>query len=190
MTIHMDTDIQAAKTGDREAFARLYDGYVRQVYGFIFTKVQHPPTAEDLTSQTFLKALEHIGSFQVKKASFATWLFTIARRTVIDHYRTTHKHEDIEDAWDLPDSTDTVRDTDTALRFAKVKMVMQELSTRDRDLIVLRLWQGLSFQEISDILGTSPDACKVAYGRAIQKIRTRIPLGAVAIILLLLSRTV
>ena len=186
-TIVLETDIEQAITGNREAFARLYDAYAKQVYGFVYTKTQHTHTAEDITSQVFMKALEHIHTFRKEKASFSTWIFTIARRTIIDYYRTKKSEHAIEDAWDIPSGSDIPRDTDIVLRFAEVAKIMKELSTAERDLITLRIWQGLSFAEIAEILGKSPAACKVGYGRAIQKIRQALPQGLVAFYLCFLT---
>jgi RNA polymerase sigma-70 factor (ECF subfamily) len=186
-TVVLETDIEQAVTGDREAFARVYDAYAKQVYGFVYTKTQHTHTAEDITSQVFMKALEHIQTFRKEKASFSTWLFTIARRTIIDYYRTKKTEYTIDDAWDIPSDSDIPRDIDTVLHFAEVAKIMKGLSPAERDLITLRIWQGLSFAEIADIIGKSPAACKVGYGRAIQKIRQALPHGFVAFYLCFLT---
>lgn len=191
MTMHLnETDIDLAVQGNSEAFARLYDASVKQVYGFVYSKTQHTQTAEDLTSQIFMKALEHIQRFRKEKASFTTWLFTIARRTIIDHYRTHKSAQAIDDAWDIPSDSDIPRDTDTALTFAQVARAMQALSVQERDIITLRIWQGLSFAEIAEIIGKSPAASKVQYGRAVQKVRQAMPYGVLALYLCFLTTSV
>ena len=85
----------------QDDFGKLYDQHVKKIYEFIYFKTHHKETAEDLTSVTFMKALSNIESFDEKKASFKTWLYRIARNTVIDHYRMKRETADLEDAWDL-----------------------------------------------------------------------------------------
>src|SRR5512138_2519151 len=88
--------IERAVAGDQQAFARLYDGYVDRVYRFIFFRIGDEQTAEDLTSQVFLKAWEHLGRYEVRGISFGPWLFRIARNLVIDHYRTRKEYDSLE----------------------------------------------------------------------------------------------
>ncbi|MCB0180374.1 MAG: sigma-70 family RNA polymerase sigma factor, partial [Anaerolineae bacterium] len=80
--------IRQATSGDANAFAGLYDAYVDEVYRFILHRVGNKQTAEDLTSQVFLKAWDNLGRYTMRGLPFGAWLFRIARNTVIDHYRT------------------------------------------------------------------------------------------------------
>src|SRR3990172_3766788 len=79
--------VHQAKSGDADAFARLYDAYVERVYRYIFFRVADDQTAEDLTSLVFLRVWEHLSRYRLD-GSFLAWLYTIARNAVIDHYRT------------------------------------------------------------------------------------------------------
>jgi len=95
------TLVAAAQIGDSQAFGQLYDKYFRKIYRFIYYKVGHQETCEDLTSLTFTKALEKIKNLSVADNNFAGWLFTIARHNVIDYYRTQKPVEDFEQYPDI-----------------------------------------------------------------------------------------
>lgn len=165
------------QSGDMVAFGPLYDAHIEQVYRFVWYKVQHKELAEDLTSQVFMKALEKISSFKSEKASFKTWVLTIARNTVIDYWRTARDHKDIEDAWDLASNSDTIRDTEARMQLDKVREYMKELSSDQRDIIILRIWEGLSFKEIAEMLGKSEASCKMASSRGLAQLRELMPLA-------------
>ncbi|MCF7917873.1 sigma-70 family RNA polymerase sigma factor [Candidatus Gracilibacteria bacterium] len=163
--------IIACKEGDHEQFALLYDAYVQKIYGFIFHKTFHRETAEDLTSETFLKALEKISTYNPKKASFSTWIFAIARNTVIDHYRTFKSESDIEDVWDIASSDDVEMQADARLAYERLQKHLQSFTTEQREILTLRFWQDMSYVEISEVLGKSEASVKMAASRGIAKLK-------------------
>ena len=166
--------ITACQAGRSSAFAALYEVYLRKIYDFIYYKTWHRETAEDLTAETFRKALEKIGKFDPAKGTFQSWIYQIARNSVIDHYRTRKFNLDIEDAWDLTDETDIPRDTDTALQLAVVRKELVKLTPEQREILILRLWQGHSHAEIATILGKNEKAVKVSYSRALGALRAEL----------------
>ncbi|MFI5825006.1 sigma-70 family RNA polymerase sigma factor [Streptomyces rishiriensis] len=80
-------DVDRARHGDRLAFGRLYDEYCDTVYRYIYYRVGGKATAEDLTSETFLRALRRIDTFTWQGRDFGAWLVTIARNLVADHFK-------------------------------------------------------------------------------------------------------
>ncbi|MFC1956876.1 sigma-70 family RNA polymerase sigma factor, partial [Chloroflexota bacterium] len=72
---------------EREIFTELYEEYMPKVFRYIHGRVNNMAIAEDLTSTTFEKALMNFDKYSEDKASFSTWVFSIARNTVIDFYR-------------------------------------------------------------------------------------------------------
>ena len=173
----------SARDGDKDSFALLYDTYIKKIYDFIYYKTWSKETAEDLVSQVFLKALQNISKF--KSDNFAAWLYTIARNVIIDYYRCTKETKNIEDCWDLASDDNLIDNAHNNLNLEKIKKAMKELSVSDRDLLIMRLWLDLPFKEIANNLEKSEAAAKVSFGRALSRLREKIPLSLFLLIPLL-----
>ncbi len=178
--------IRRAKTGETEAFGQLYDTYVKRIYDFIYYKTMHQQTAEDLTSDTFFKALRSINQFKDETGSFQAWLYRIARNTVIDHYRAKKTTVAIDDIWGLGSTADVEIDVDNKVLLEKIQSHLATLTTEQRDIVILRVWEGLSYKEIAAIVEKSPEACKVSFSRTVSKLRA----GHLTGLLLLLNQLV
>lgn len=181
-------DVTAASQGDRQAFGRLYDAYVQDIYNFIYYKTHHVETAQDLTSQTFMKALRSMGRFDAQRAAFRTWLYSIARNAVIDHYRRARPTSNIEDAFDIASDADIERDAHVAQLMQKVQPLLAGLSAEQREIVLLRLWQGKSYREIADIIGKTEGACKVMFSRTMRHLQKAMPSLTLLFISLFLPR--
>lgn len=166
-------------------FSRLYDKHVKAIYRFIYYKTHHKETAEDLTSTTFIKALDNFNSFQSEKGNFSAWLYRIARNTVIDFYRTKKSNLNIEDVWDLSGDEDIERDICMTKQLEDVKEYLKTLKAEQREIIILRVWEDLSYRKISQITGKTEENCKVIFSRTILKLRSSVPL--IILILLILK---
>lgn len=176
--------IKKCQAGNREDFALLYDAYVNKIYSFIYFRTQHKETAEDLTSRAFMKALEKIKSFNPELGNFSAWLYRIARNSVIDHYRTKKNETDIADIWDLSDGQDIERDIDTKEKLKAVDAYLKTLKSEQREIIIMRVWQGMSYLEIAEVLGRSEASCKMTYLRAIARLKQEMPLSVLVLFIL------
>jgi len=165
------TLIEKCQKGELEAFGPLYDQYLQPIYQFIYFKTHHRETAEDLTSQVFMKAIKAVVSFDPQKASFKTWLYQIARNTVIDHYRSFKGTQVLEDAWGVSDKADVERDVDFQMKMEAVEVYLEKLKPEHREIILLRIWGGHPFAEIAEITGKTEAACKMSFKRVIEKLR-------------------
>ncbi|MCW1891959.1 MAG: sigma-70 family RNA polymerase sigma factor [Candidatus Uhrbacteria bacterium] len=163
--------IEACQAGTPGRFDDLYQLYAEKIYRFIFFKTFHRETAEDITSDVFMKALERIGQFDAARGTFSAWIYRIARNAVIDHYRTNRTSEEIEDGWTVVSSTDVERDAETAVAFEKVQEALKLLKPEQREIVVMRLWDGLSHQEIAAILGMTESNVKQVFSRTIRRLR-------------------
>lgn len=172
------------QAGDLEQFGILYDRYIRKIYEFIYFRTSHKETAEDLASKTFMKALAGIKNFDTDKGSFSSWLYAIARNSVIDHYRVSKDSSDLSRAFGMASPDDLEMSQDIKDRLEEAKAYLEKLKPEQRDIILMRVWQGLSYKEIAEILGKSEDNCKVIFSRAINLMRKDLQ----AIVLLLLIR--
>lgn len=167
--------IAAAKERNTEAFGSLYDAFVKKIYDFVYYKTLNREVAEDIVSLVFIKAWQKINQF--KGGSFSAWLYMIARNAVTDHYRRDKKNIDIDDCWDLSDDNDFLVKVDTDLNLESLRGALTGLNSRERDILIMRFWQDLSFAEIAERLEKKEGAVKMACGRALQALKTKMPLA-------------
>ena len=167
--------VQSACSGDSGAFGQLYELYFDRIYRYLYYRTLHRETAEDLCSKTFLKALEKLSTFNVRKGSFISWLYRIAANTMIDHFRRAGRVELVSGVWDLPSGEDHVIDVHNRIYWEKLKPVLEELPAEKRELIMMRIWDGLSFKEISDLTGKSESACKMGFSRSMKLLKDSVP---------------
>lgn len=163
--------IERCQNGDMDAFAELYDLYVKRIYDFIYYRTSHRETAEDLTSVTFTKAFQHIGTYRGKNGLFSSWLYRIARNTVIDHMRTSKKTVDLEAAANAKARDNVAGEAEVKDRLDQVKAYLGTLDDDQREIVVMRLWDELSYAEISALTGKSEGNCKVIFSRVMQKMQ-------------------
>jgi len=175
--------IRQCQKGNLEQFEKLYDVYSEKIYRFIYYKTHHRPTAEDLTSQTFMKALDNIQTFRSAKGSFPAWIYRIARNNVIDYYRTKKSNINISDVWDLHLDEDIERDTINKEKLEEVMRYLESIDKEHREIVIMRVWDGLSYKQISEIMNKSEENCRVIFCRSIGKLRKEVVLSLLVILL-------
>lgn len=169
--------IQAYKDGDTQAFSQIYERYIDDIYRYIVRKVGDVSICEDLTSQVWMKILNRIDMYHEQSwASFKSWIYCIARNTVIDFYRSQKENVDIQEILEPSISPDFAKIYDDKQKLAEVQNYLKWLPSREQEIIFLRVWDDLSYKEISEILEISVDNCKKIYSRTIQKVQANISL--------------
>lgn len=164
--------IAACQSGDTQAFGALYDAYARKLYDFIYYKTSRKEVAEDLTSVVFMKALQNIEKYsKTETGSFGGWLYSIARNTVIDHYRSIRPNDNLDDAFDLPHHARIEERAEANMQIEKIHAYLKQLPSVQRDIILMRVWQELPYKTIAVAVGKTEDNCKVIYSRAIKELR-------------------
>lgn len=173
-------DIEAlalsSQQGDRDAFGKLYDLFVKKIYNYIYFRTYRRDLSEDLTSLAFLKALEKLNTFKPDRGSFSAWLYRIAHNALMDHFRQRKGQVNLDDIWEVAGPANVETDAENRVSWEKLKPVMSKLSPRERDIILMRVWDGLSYKEIGDVLGSSEASCKMAYSRAVRYLKNELPL--------------
>ncbi len=181
----MDDQLLAAvkdcQNGNAAAFGIIYDTFIKKIYNYLYFRTRHKEMAEDLTSVTFTKAYKNISSFRPESGTLQAWLYRIARNTLIDHYRTSKPTSDIGDAENFATRDDVEGTMDNNAELEKVFQYLNKLPKEHKDLVVMRVWDEMSYKEIAEVTGKSPDALKMSVSRILTKLRAEI-----AVVLLVL----
>jgi RNA polymerase sigma-70 factor (ECF subfamily) len=172
--------VELARAGDAEAFGLLYDHYQPAVYRFLYYRVGSVALAEDLTSETFLRALRSMGSFRWQGKDFGAWLTTIARNLATDHAKSGRSRLEVAtEDMSLHDSS--VEGPEGAVVAAITHEALLEalrgLPAEQQDCLVLRFLQSRSIAETAAVLGRSEGAVKQLQLRAVRNLARRLPEG-------------
>lgn len=168
--------VREAKQGDSEAFGILYDHYLPKIYRFVLIKVGYREYAEDITQQTFLKAWKNVNRYQSKGHPFGSWLYRIARNSVIDHYRKSKDEVDIEKVPEEILGTDNSlsQSLDSKFEWEVILKTMKSLKNVEQDVLIMRFVEDMQHNEVAEIVGKSENAVKVIQHRAIKKLEKQI----------------
>jgi RNA polymerase sigma-70 factor (TIGR02952 family) len=169
-----------AQDGDAEAFGQLYDHYVTLVHRYAYHRVGDRATAEDITSETFLRALRRIDSLSFQGRDVGAWLVTIARNIIFDHVKSSRYRLEIATA-DMRDADRTTEGPEDAvvamLTNQQVLACVQQLNPEQQECIVLRFLHGLSVSETAEIMGKKDGAIKALQHRAVRRLAALLPAG-------------
>ena len=175
--------VQRAQAGDAEAFGELYDRYVDAVFRFISYRVGSRQLAEDLTSETFLRALRRIGSFTWQGRDVGAWFVTIARNLVADHYKSSRYRlevttDDVSESGARLDPADSPEGAVLESMTNKVLLqAVRQLNAEQQECIALRFLQGLSVAETAKVMGKNDGAIKALQYRAVRSLGRLLPEG-------------
>ncbi|MEU7002826.1 sigma-70 family RNA polymerase sigma factor [Nonomuraea sp. NPDC046570] len=171
-TDELRTLVLRAKTGDSDAFGTLYDRYLDLVYRYIYYRVGSHPLAEDLTSETFLRALRRISDFTWQGRDFGAWLVTIARNLVTDHFKSGRYRLEVTtgEVLDVPVDGASIPENAvvTAIINDRVLRAVRDLNPEQQECVVLRFLHGLSLAETALIMGKKSGAIKALQFRAVK----------------------
>ena len=167
--------VDRAREGDAEAFGSLYDLYRGMVFRYTYGRVGSRSLAEDLTSETFVRALRGIRGFTWRGKDFGAWLTTIARNLVLDHYKASRTR--LEITTDSMSAHDTVAPSPegtvlAALAGRDLLDALSVLPRAQRECLVLRFLQDLSIAETAAVLDRSEGAVKQLQLRALRTLAT------------------
>lgn len=164
----------------RQQFAQLYQHHVEQVYRFLFFRLGNQQDAQDVTAQTFLSAWESFASFR-GQSSVATWLFVIARRRLVDYFRSRgfteqQRTQPLESVVELPDRINPpLVQVMQRLQVEQVVQALGQLSDERAEALSLRLFAGLSAREIAQVMNKSEAAVKMLVHRGLGELKGRLP---------------
>jgi len=174
--------VAQACAGDADAFRALVDRYSRRIFRLAYRMTANEQDAEDVVQETFLRAYRRLAQFE-SRANFGTWVFRIAVNAALDLMRKRQRHEQRpsaagSDSEQMPSLSSSDPAPDRLVFSAEVKQrvasVLAGLTATERTAFVLRHFEGMSIEEIGDVLGLRESATKNTVFRAVQKLRKQL----------------
>ncbi|MCK4778092.1 MAG: sigma-70 family RNA polymerase sigma factor [Actinomycetia bacterium] len=159
--------IEKAKKSPK-AFGEIYDIYVKSIYNYFYYRLQNVEKAEDLTQEVFIKALEAIERYKIRKIPLSAWLFRIARNLLIDFFR---KKEIVKERLEgkAISSERAKKEVEQIETASFINKGLSRIKQEHREVIVLKFIIGYSNKEVAEIMGKSENAVKLIQYRALRK---------------------
>jgi RNA polymerase sigma-70 factor (ECF subfamily) len=163
---------EGVKRGEPAALASVYDEYSPLIFRYLYRRVGNARLAEDLTGQVFVKLLEAVERDTLWNKSFRGWLYRIAHNVLIDHFRKHGNQKLVELDESLVSDEEGLEATITSrLQLERVQQALGQLTEEQAQVIVLRFGEGLSNQEVAQIMGKREGAIKGLQHRAVKALR-------------------
>jgi RNA polymerase sigma-70 factor (ECF subfamily) len=172
--------VELARKGDKEAFGLLYDHYQAAVFRFIYYRTRSTTLAEDLTSETFFRALRSMNNFRWQGKDFGAWLMTIARNLTMDHFKAgkTRLEQTTEDMSLHDDATEGPETAVLASLTNEMLMgALKRLPTEQQECLIMRFLQCMSIAETALVLERSEGAVKQLQLRGVRNLAKLMPEG-------------
>lgn len=173
--------IREIKDGNVELYAQLIHRYERKIYTFVYHMLKSAhldDLAEDLCQETFYKAYRSINTFKETEASFSTWLYTIARNTVLSELRKAKMvNVSLDESHYAPKVANHTLPEQTVLNNEKMNVVREAINSlpaKQRSALILREYDQLDYQEIAQALGATVSSVKSLLFRARASVKTQL----------------
>ncbi len=172
-----DRLLVAAAQADRSAFAQIYERHVSHVYRYVMRRTGNPDLSEDLTAETFERAVGAIERYDWRGAPLISWLLRIADRACTDWYRHPDRKREgsLEPALvNLPGLPSAEEVAIQAEADSRLYSALETLTPARREVVMLHLGEGLSLAAISRRLGRGESAVRMLYARGLRDLRARL----------------
>jgi RNA polymerase sigma-70 factor (ECF subfamily) len=170
-----DELIRQMVDGNDQAFLLLYERHVHSVHGFLMQMLRDPVLVDEVTQDTFLKLWNHAAQYRAERGTLRTWLLTIARHTALDYLRREARalpiknEDDPQEFWqDMPDQNTLTEES----RWHSLRFAVHALSEKQRQVIEMIFYQGLTQSDIAEILGWPLGTVKTRLRAALEQLRT------------------
>ena len=166
--------VKRAIAGDKESFGELYKIFLNRIYRFVYYLVGDEFSAEDITQNTFLRAWNGLANFSLNEGTFQSYLYTIARNLVIDTQRK-KKVYSLDGMGDVVESQEAPEEAvwrDEASE--KVHAALSEMEADDQQIIILRFFEEMKFDEISKVVGKESGAVRVKVHRLMGVLKQKL----------------
>lgn len=148
---------------------QIYREFYGKVMGYICARIKRRADAEDLTSEVFEKIFRRYDQYDETKSSVSTWVFTITRNTLIDHFRRIKPQEELDE--NMSDSSEIDEGLLQNESLEELAAALRRMPEELRDLIVLRYYDNRPLTEVADMMGLSYGAVKLRHQKALVLLR-------------------
>lgn len=168
--------VERAKGGDRAAASELIEGFYERIYAYFRRRCGNEEDAADLTQKAFSKAWSSLPNFTAR-ASFNTWLHSIAHHVYVDWRRVNNRFDAQDEAWwdaciaEGPGPFESAAERESAQRLYRA---VEQLPHEQRDVVHLHYYQSLSIQETADALAVATSTVKYRLRNALDVLQTRL----------------
>jgi RNA polymerase sigma-70 factor (ECF subfamily) len=175
-TEHVRELVARGQQGDRDALEELYLIHFDRIYSYLHVSVGNRHDAEDLTTQTFLKMLEKIGTFKWQSAPFSAWLFRIAHNLAMDHFRARRRWQPEEEVPEQPGEEEPSAELTAMQTIGRESMLklIDRLSPEQQQVLTLKFVFNLPNAEVAAILDKTEGAIKSLQHRALVSLQKQI----------------
>ena len=150
-------------TGDENALSILIKRHQSKIYGFIYSKISDRDLSDDIFQDTFIKVIKTLKSESYnEEGKFLPWVMRIAHNLIIDHFRKSKKMPMLRETDEfsifsiLPNNSETIENELITLQIEQdIKKIIKELPEDQKEVLMMRIYQDLSFKEISELTGVS-----------------------------------
>jgi RNA polymerase sigma-70 factor (ECF subfamily) len=167
-----DGTVEAARQGSRSALSALYEDLHPNVLAYL--RVRNRSEAEDIASEVWVSVAAGLARFEGDESGFRGWVFTIARRRLIDaRRRTSRRATDLvlrEPLTELASEVDPEGEVVARLEYEEALTVLAALPKDQEDVVLLRVVAGLSVEEVGQALGKRPGTVRVLQHRALKRL--------------------
>lgn len=150
-----------------KAFDELYEYYLPRIFGYVYNRTGSKEISEDVTSQTFMKAMLKIKTFEYKGYTFGAWLYRIAHNNLVDYYRKNNKNE-IFDEQKFAVQSESEEEAEKSERQRIILEALSHLPEQYQEVLSLKFFEELTNEEIAEIVGCKKETLAVKVSRSLK----------------------
>jgi RNA polymerase sigma-70 factor, ECF subfamily len=164
--------LRLATQGDKNAFGKLYERYLDEIYRFVFYRLGNQEEAEDITANAFIKTWEYLPAIEKQDDSiknFRNWLYQVSKNLIVDYYRKKKTVQLPNGTYESEVSTEVISEKN--IRSGKLVHAIMELKPEYQQIILLRFVNQLSHEDTAEIMGLNTGQTRILQYRALKKLR-------------------
>lgn len=170
----MDIHNTAARSKAEVSFENIYSRYYAPILSYFIKRIGNQSDAEDLTSEVFLYCFNNFNTYDPLKSSVATWLYLVAKSRFYNYCRDRKQIEDIDNYSNIIEDTNNLVERAVYLSELRTQLneALNELTERQKKIVVMKYFEGMNAEEIATILDTNANNVRVQLSKALKRLRT------------------